>query len=331
MNNVRDLLALDHLERRGYWSHERDPWTGTEVRRPGAPYVIDGRRRTRAAAVPGLDEAGPDVRAGSRRARRGTHRPAADPFPLTGLKVADFSWIGVGPITARCLADHGATVVRVESEHRLDTTRAQAPFKDGEFGINRSNFYGSFNTSKRSVTLNLACPEGRAIARRLAEWADVVIDAFRPGTMDRLGLGDEQIRAANPGRSRSRPRSSAGADRCPTWPATASTPAPSPGSPTSWAGPTATPTGRGWRTPTPSGRASWSPPSSPPSTAATGPAQGCHIEGGQLEIGLQYLAPELLDHQLTGRMPTRIGNRDLHLAPQGAYRCAGRTSGARSA
>jgi crotonobetainyl-CoA:carnitine CoA-transferase CaiB-like acyl-CoA transferase len=51
--------------------------------------------------------------------------------------------------------------------------------------------------------------------------------------------------------------------------------------------------------------------------------QGCHIEGAQLEMGLQFLAPELLDHQITGRIPTRMGNRDPHLAPQGAYRCAG--------
>ena len=95
--------------------------------------------------MPGLDEAGPAVRAQPGRTRRTPTARAAtdDGLPLSGVKVADFSWIAVGPITARCLADHGATVVRVESEKRLDTTRAQAPFKDGEFGLNRSNFYGA--------------------------------------------------------------------------------------------------------------------------------------------------------------------------------------------
>jgi crotonobetainyl-CoA:carnitine CoA-transferase CaiB-like acyl-CoA transferase len=324
VNNVRDLLAIDHLERRGFWSHEQDRPTGTEVRRPGAPFVIDGVRPSRATHVPGLDESGPELRARPQRSRRTpTAGRRAQAYPLEGIKVADFSWVGVGPITARCLGDHGATVVRVESEHRLDTTRAQPPFKDGEFGLNRSNFYGSFNTSKRSITLNLACPEGRAIAARLTGWADVVLDAFRPGTMDRLGLGSEQVRATNPGVI------------------TVTTSLLGSGGPLSplagygfHAGAIAGFTDLvGWPDRDPDGP--WM-----AYTDTIGPrflttailaaldrrdrtGAGCHIEAAQLEMGLQFLAPELLDHQLTGRVPHRIANRDPYLAPQGAYRCAG--------
>lgn len=324
VNTVEDLLALEHLERRGFWDHRADPVGGAALRHAGAPFLIDGERPAPPPDAPRLDEAGPELRARPRRATRTpAARPAAGPLPLSGLKVADFSWVGVGPITCRCLADHGATVVRVESEHRLDTTRAQPPFKDGEFGINRSNFYGSFNASKRSVTLNLASEEGRALAYRLATWADVVVDAFRPGTMDRLGLGPERIHAANPQAI------------------TVTTSLLGPGGPLSplagygfHAGAIAGFTDLvGWPDRDPDGP--WM-----AYTDTIGPrflitavlaaldrrdrtGCGCHIEGAQLEMGLQYLAPELLDHQLSGRVPHRIGNRDPHLAPQGAYRCAG--------
>ena len=327
VNTVEDLLALEHLEHRGFWDHRSDPPSGAELRHPGAPFVIDGERpagAARAAGAPHLDEAGAELRARPRRAVRSpTARPGTDPFPLTGITVADFSWVGVGPITCRCLADHGATVIRVESEHRLDTTRAQPPFKDGEFGLNRSNFYGSFNASKRSITLNLACEEGRTIARRLATWADVVVDAFRPGTMGRLGLGPEQIHAANP-RSITVTTSLLGEG-----------------------GPLSPLAGYGFHAGAIAGftdLVGW--PDRDPDgpwmayTDTIGPrflitavlaaldrrdrtGAGCHIEGAQLEMGLQYLAPELLDHQLSGRVPRRLGNRDPHLAPQGAYRCAG--------
>ncbi|MDH3679780.1 MAG: CoA transferase [Acidimicrobiia bacterium] len=325
INNVADLLAFDHLERRSFWTPEPAPGDPpVTVRRPGAPITIDGRRPTRASVVPALDEAGPELRVEPTRTRRSpTGRDISGDLPLSGVNVADFSWIGVGPITARCLADHGATVVRIETEKRLDTLRAQAPFKDGEFGLNRSNFFGSFNTSKQSLALDLTNPAGLDIARRMADWADVVIDSFRPGTMERLGLGPDDVHATNPTAI------------------TVTTSLLGGGGPLSplagygfHAGAIAGFTDLvGWPDLRPDGP--WM-----AYTDAIGPrflattilaaldrrdrtGEGCHIEGAQLEIGLQFLAPELLDHQIAGRLPTRIGNRDLHLAPQGAYRCAG--------
>jgi benzylsuccinate CoA-transferase BbsF subunit len=240
-----------------------------------------------------------------------------------GVKVADFSWIGVGPITGRVLADHGATVVRIETEKRLDTTRAQPPFKHAEFGINRSNFYGSFNTSKLSMSLDLTNPAGLAIARRLTDWADVVIDSFRPGTMDRLGLGPEAIRASNPTA------------------VTVTT------SLLGGGGPLSPLAGYGFHAGAIAGFADlvgW-PDLGPDGpwmayTDTIGPrflatailaaldhrdrtGQGCHIEGAQLEMALHYLSPELLDFQVNGNLPQRMGNRDPRMAPQGAYPCIG--------
>ena len=67
------------------------------------------------------------------------------------MKIADFSWIGVGPITAKYLADHGATVVHVETTSPADRLRVVGPFKDDVPGTNRCQFFGSFNTSKLSL------------------------------------------------------------------------------------------------------------------------------------------------------------------------------------
>ena len=324
INTIEDLLALGHLDARGFWRSESlSPGTGP-VRRAGGPLTVDGERLDQPSRVPEPDESGPALRSAPRRARRASDPAERDgELPLAGVKVADFSWIGVGPITCRALADHGATVVRIEHEGRLDTTRAQPPFKDGEFGLNRSNFFGSFNTSKWSMSVDLSTPAGIDVARRMTAWADVVLDSFRPGTMQRLGLGHDAIAAANPSVI------------------TATTSLLGGGGPLSQlagygfhAGAIAGFTDLvGWPDLGPDGPWMAYTDTIAPRFLATAvmaaldrrrrTGQGCHLEAAQLEVGLQLLAPELLDFQLTGRLAARLGNRDLHLAPQGVYRCAG--------
>lgn len=105
-----------------------------------------------------------------------------------GIKVCDFSWVGVGPQVGRELALHGATVVRVESHRRPDTLRVMPPFKDFEPGINRSGFGCAFNTQKLGMSLDYSTPRGQEVARRLIGWADVVTDSMTPGSLARWGL-----------------------------------------------------------------------------------------------------------------------------------------------
>src|SRR5205823_14618287 len=124
--------------------------------------------------------------------------PTDPALPLADLKVLDFSWAGVGPITVKYLADHGATVVRVESHARYDVVRLGPPWHDGKPGIERSQFYASYNTSKLGIALDLSKPEARAIARRIAAWADVVVESYTPRVMRAFGLAYEDLRAANP-------------------------------------------------------------------------------------------------------------------------------------
>lgn len=118
---------------------------------------------------------------------------------LQGIKVADFSHLTAGPLSMAFLADHGAEVVRVESNLAVDGQRTSPPFRDDIPGINRTANFAWVNRNKYGVTLNLKHPQGKALAHRLVAWADVVADSFKPGTMARLGLGYEELASVNPG------------------------------------------------------------------------------------------------------------------------------------
>jgi benzylsuccinate CoA-transferase BbsF subunit len=119
-------------------------------------------------------------------------------LPLEGIRIADFTWIGAGSFTTKLFADFGADVIKVESGERLDALRTSPPFRDGVAGVNRSGYFADRNTSKRSITLNLKTEKGRALARQLVGVSDVVANNFSPGTMDKFGLGYEDVRQIRP-------------------------------------------------------------------------------------------------------------------------------------
>ncbi|HLA18345.1 MAG TPA: CoA transferase, partial [Dehalococcoidia bacterium] len=83
-------------------------------------------------------------------------------LPLDGIKVADFSWFGAGPICAEHLATYGATVVRVESETRIDALRTVQPFAKGKTGYNVSGYFNNYNAGKLDLTLNMNTEKGQA-------------------------------------------------------------------------------------------------------------------------------------------------------------------------
>jgi crotonobetainyl-CoA:carnitine CoA-transferase CaiB-like acyl-CoA transferase len=132
---------------------------------------------------------------------RAARSAAAKPRPgnaFDGLKVADFSWVAAGPTVAKALAYHGATVVKVESATRPDLSRTLPPHMDGEAGLNRSYWGYLYATSKLSLQCNLSLARGRQLARQVCDWADVVIESFSPGTMERMGLGYQTLSASHP-------------------------------------------------------------------------------------------------------------------------------------
>lgn len=120
--------------------------------------------------------------------------------PLEGVKVLDFSHGVAGPFGTMLLADLGADVVKIEKPGRGDVSRFMNMSARFSEDIPRSggDYFLTVNRGKRCLALDLAVPEGRAIALDLGKWADLVVQSFRPGVMDKLGLGYAHFRAVNP-------------------------------------------------------------------------------------------------------------------------------------
>jgi crotonobetainyl-CoA:carnitine CoA-transferase CaiB-like acyl-CoA transferase len=113
--------------------------------------------------------------------------------PLAGIRVIDLTRVLAGPFCAMSLGDMGAEIIKVEEPGKGDDTRGWPPFAGGE-----ATYFMSVNRNKKSLTLNMKAPDGQGILRRLLAKADVVIENFRPGTMERLGFGYPALRKSNP-------------------------------------------------------------------------------------------------------------------------------------
>ena len=244
-------------------------------------------------------------------------------MPLEGLKVADFCWVAAGPIVTRYLADHGATVVRVESRAKVDPLRLDAPFTDGIAGENRSGFFANYNSSKYSIALDLNKPEAIAVALRLVQWADVVAENFTPGLMKRWGLDYESVVKIKPDviyLSTSMQGQNGPHARHPGYGNNA----------VSLAGLTHI-TGLPDREAVmPYGAYTdfISPRFAVLALLAaidykrqTG--QGQYIDVAQAETAVQFIAPVLMDCAANGAIFERRGNRDPYACPHGAYPCRG--------
>ncbi|MCP8939992.1 CoA transferase [Alsobacter sp. SYSU M60028] len=243
-------------------------------------------------------------------------------LPLEGIRVADFSWVLAGPSVGRVLADYGATVVRVETAERVDLARALSPFTNGQIRSDNSALASDVNAGKLGLALDLAVPEARDVARKLADWADIVIESFSPGTMKKWGLDFEALTATNPDLIM--------LSTCLM----------------GNAGPLAKMAGfgsagsclsgihyvTGWPDLFPTGY-------SGPYTDFTAPrfsligllaaldrrrrtGQGAYIDVSQVETGLQFMSLELLAYATTGAVAERAANADPHCCPNNAYRCA---------
>lgn len=242
---------------------------------------------------------------------------------FTGLKVADFTWAAAGPIMTKQLADNGATVIKIESRRHPDSMRLGGPYAGNTPGIDRSGFFADFNSSKLSMALDMTRPEGRAVALRLAQWADIVADSFRPGVLDRWGIGYEALRATNPGIimiSSSLYGSSGPWKDHPGYGAQGAALAGIHGL-TGWPDRLpAAPKGAYTDSVTPRyGLAALM--AALIHRERTG--EGQRIELSQVEAGVEFLAPEMLRLQVSGEEVARRGNRGESGLVHGVYPCAG--------
>ncbi|MEB3070281.1 CaiB/BaiF CoA transferase family protein [[Mycobacterium] vasticus] len=320
--DIGDILASPQLAARDFFVTVGAG--DNAVRLPGpfahtsVPDAVSVRRR-----APGVGEHQQEVLEewlGTRPPVAGTaFQPGS--APLEGLKVVDFSWVVAGPLIGRALADFGATVIRVESAGRIETARFMQPFVNGQIGPESSALYGTCNAGKLGMTLNLGTEQGRAVAHRLADWADVVIESFSPGRMTHWGLDYQTLSRNHPDlvmlstsingqfgpHAQLAGYGNVGAalsgyqfltgwpDRAPIGPF---------GPYTDYVGP----------------RASLS-------TLLAALAhrdrtgQGCYLDVAQVEAGIWLQAPEVADCAANGMVAARLGNADRELAPHGVFRC----------
>lgn len=113
---------------------------------------------------------------------------------LTGLKVIDLTRLLPGPLCTQIMADYGAEVIKIEEPGMGDPTRQFGPGIDED-----SSFFWQLNRNKKSLAVNLRSPHGKKIFKRMVENYDVIVEGFRPGVMQRLGLGYDEISSINPG------------------------------------------------------------------------------------------------------------------------------------
>lgn len=240
-----------------------------------------------------------------------------------GLKVADFTWAAAGPIMTKQLADNGATVVKIESRAHPDSVRLGGPFAGDQPGINRSGFFADFNSSKLGLALDMTRPEAHEVALRLAAWADVVADSFRPGVLDRWGIGYERLREVNP---RLITVSSSLYGSSGPW-------KDHPGYGAQGAALAGIHGLTGWPDRPPAAPKGAYTDSITPRYALTAliaalihrdrTGEGQNIEMSQIEAGVEFLAPELIRFQVAGEEVVRRGNRGDGPLLHGVFPCAG--------
>ncbi len=242
--------------------------------------------------------------------------------PLAGIRVADFSWYGAGPIGTQTLAWYGAEVIRVESETKPDGLRLVQPFPPGKTGYNVSGYYNNFNSNKLSLTLNMSSPEAYDIALRLIAKCDVVVENYVPSIFEKWGLTYEAMTAVRPDiifvrmpmvgtTGPHRDFSGFGAVMTPTT------------SLSHLSGyPDRPPVGVGTNYPDyviNPGHQAMAVLSALRHRRRTG--RGQYIEISQIESTIPVVGPAILDYTANGRDQVRAGNRQENAAPHGAFPC----------
>ncbi|MBO0730083.1 MAG: CoA transferase, partial [Acidimicrobiaceae bacterium] len=347
--NLRD----EHLARRETFGDVEYPELGTTFRQVMAKWTAPGLPWRSGPRAPLLGEHTAEVLAEPRRsppARPVIDKPSARPiskrgapFALAGVRVVDFGWILASGGGGRFFTALGAEVIKVEHVSRLDMMRAGGSVppdglreeRDRATGpivmptpksLNRSGNFMEINAGKRALSLNLKHPQGKKILTELLRIADIVVEGYSPGTMDRMGFGWEAMRTINPrlvyvqqsgmgqlgtyGRMRSfgpTAQAFSGISEM------SGLPEPYP------------PAGIGYS------YLDWFGAYQLATAMMAGlyrlrmTGEGCWIDSSQVEAGIYLTGSTILESTVNGTRWSRYGNRSPHkpAAPCGAYRCAG--------
>jgi crotonobetainyl-CoA:carnitine CoA-transferase CaiB-like acyl-CoA transferase len=320
LQDLQDVIDDPQLAARAAWRQLSVDEMRPPVRIPGPPVRLSG-----ALWQPRLEDAAPGRARWRPRERSRSRAPEAlaGRLPLAGLRVIDFSTTLAGPTASRHLADFGAEVIRVESSTHPDTIRAGTPYAGNQAGLNRSGYFGAYNAGKKSIALNMQKPRSIELVRRLLLRADILLEAFVPGVMERWGLDWDQVHALNPRLIM--------ASHCLQ----------------GQSGPRSGHRGYGQIAAAMTG---WYDLTGLPSEDAVGPYSaytdficwpylltamlvaleardqtgvGMRIDHAQVETSVHFMAPLLLDLQLNGHLARRRGNHEDFACPNNAFLCAG--------
>lgn len=243
--------------------------------------------------------------------------------PLNGIKVANFSWVGVGPQGIKYLACWGAEVVRVESHRRPDMARLMLPFKDGISNVDRQPWFADINGSTHSVGIDLNTPSGLDIAWKLIEWADVMAESFTPGKMKKWGLDYESVVKEKPDIIYLSTSQTGGTGPLAKFSGFGVHAAAMAGIThiTGWPDRDPTPVPMAFSDPLGARFVAISILSALEYRRRTG--EGQHLSISQWESSLHNISPVLMDYFVNGRSMIRSGNKLPYAAPHNAYSCKG--------
>ncbi len=241
-----------------------------------------------------------------------------------GLIITSFCWAIVGPLTMKFFADHGATVIRMETAKRPCTLRISTPYKDGEPGINRSGYFNHFSANMYSMSLNMDSPKALEIVKRLVSKSDVVMENFTPGVMEKWGLTYDELKKVKPDIIMLRQSGFGLWGPYAQQPAFGMILAAMAGLPNFIGEPDGIPL--------PVGVSPYTDCISPRFAAAaliaaldyrnkTG--KGQLLDLSQFETALYFIMPALFDCAVNGREPPRLGNSCPYAVPHGVYPCKG--------
>ena len=241
---------------------------------------------------------------------------------FSGITIVSFAWAIVGPLTMKFFADYGATVIRIESSTYPDANRISAPMKEGGSGLNRGGYYNYYNSNMYSMALNMSHPKAVGIVKRLVAKADVVMENFAAGVMEKWGLDYEELKKVKSDIIMLRQSGFGSTGPYARLPAFGMT----------LAGITGIPNFIGWpdSPPLPVGVAAYTDCICPRFASAaliaaldyrnkTG--KGQLLELSQFETGLYFILPAILEYVANAREPSRIGNTCSFAAPHNVYRC----------
>jgi crotonobetainyl-CoA:carnitine CoA-transferase CaiB-like acyl-CoA transferase len=320
---LESIIDSEQLAAREFDLVHVQPEHGTEARYPGPFSKFSGKAIRSLRPPPTLGQHNDEISIEGPRSPATSKASGEARRPLEGIKILDLFWVLAGPGSTRMLADYGATVIRVESQSKIDTLRVIPPYQFNNPHPEGAGAFQSANVNKLGITVDISKDEGKAILRDLVEWADVVTESFAPGVIEDLGLGYEALSKIRPDLIM--------ISSCLM----------------GQTGPWRDFTGFGNLAASVTGYqklASW--PDRPPSgpfgaytdfigvrynaisilaaldhRERTG--EGQYIDMSQAEAALHFLAPAYLDYTVNGALRVEMGNQDLDFTPHGFYPCAG--------